>query len=1097
MIARLIEFSARNRFIVLLVVAGLATYGWVSIQEAPLDALPDLSDTQVIVYTTWPGRSPSLVEDQVTYPIVTALLSAPGVTIVRGFSDFGYSYVYVLFEDGTDIYWARSRVLEYLSQIRSRLPEDVSPALGPDATGVGWVYQYALVDGWYCPEHPNGWYESAGGQVYAAPGDAPDAAREDLVHRRVRDRAGTCPLCGTDLVEPRQDLATLRSLQDWNLRYAIASVEGVAEVATVGGHIRQYQVTVDPNRLLAFDVPLEQVVDGIRRGNQDVGGRVVEMTEAEYMVRGLGYIRNLADLEEIAVGADEAGTPIRIRDVGEVTLGPEMRRGVAELDGEGQVVGAIVVMRHKENALEVIRRVEDRLEEVKATLPPGVDVRTVYDRAELIERAIDTTEEALVQELAIVSLLILFVLLHARSALVPILTLPIATLIAFIPMAWMGFTVNVMSLGGIVIAIGDMVDASIVLVENAHKRLEDWEREGRPGPRLDVIIRSSQEVGPPIFASLLVMAIAFMPVFTLQAQEGRLFKPLAFTKNFAIAISAVLAVTLTPAIMTFLVRGKLRPESKHPIVRGLIALYTPIARLAIRRRVLTVALALLAILATIPAFRRLGSEFMPPLEEGTILYMPTTLPGVSVAEATDILQTQDRILRGFPEVESVFGKTGRAETSTDPAPFSMIETTVVLKPKDQWRPGVTYESLVAEMDEALRFPGMTNAWTMPVRARIDMLTTGVRTPVGIKVLGPDLETIQEIGTHLEAILGDVPGTRSVYAERVQGGYYIDFRVRREDAARYGMTIEAVETIVETAIGGMDVTTTIEGRERYPVNVRYPRALREDLDRLGRVLVATPRGIQVPISLLADLDLRTGPAMIRDEDGMLAGYVFVDVVGRDIGGYVADAKRAVAEKLPPYPGYRLAWSGQYEFMERVAKRLRLFIPLTLGLIFLLYYLTFRSLTETLMVMLSVPFALIGGIWSLWFLGYNLSIAVWVGLIALAGVAAETCSIILVYLDDAWKRRLESGRLNSMSDLLDAVLEGSAQRVRPMLMTVGANVFGLMPVMWATGTGADTMKRIAAPMIGGLVSATVLTLILLPALYTIWKGFELRRRLRKGS
>jgi Cu(I)/Ag(I) efflux system membrane protein CusA/SilA len=768
-----------------------------------------------------------------------------------------------------------------------------------------------------------------------------------------------------------------------------------------------------------------------------------------------------------------------------------MRRGLADLDGKGDVVGAIVVMRYQENALDVVRRVEAKLEELKGTLPPGIDFVTVYNRADLIERSIATAREALVEELLIVSFLIVFFLLHVRSALVAIIALPIAILIAFIPMALMRLTTNVMSLGGIVIAIGDMVDASIVLVENAHKRLAEWERQGRPGERLEVIIQSAKEVGPAIFASLLVMAIAFMPVFTLEAQEGRLFKPLAFTKNFAIAIAAVLAVTLTPALMVIFIRGRIRPEEKHPVVRLLTAVYTPLVSRAVRWRKTTVVLAALVLLATVPAFLGLGSEFMPPLEEGSILYMPTTLPGVSVTEAQKILQVMDRILSSFQEVQSVFGKAGRAETSTDPAPFSMLETTVILKPKSGWRPGMTFDKLVTEMDAAMRFPGITNAWTMPVKGRTDMLTTGIRTPIGVKIFGPDLQKIEEIGIHLEAILKDIPGTRSVYAERVQGGYYLDFKVRREDAARYGMTIEAVEQIIETAIGGMNVTTTIEGRERYPVNIRYPRELREDLDKLRRVLVSTPHGVQVPISLLADVEIKTGPAMIRDEDAMLTGYVYVDVVGRDIGSYVTEAKQAVAEELPPYPGYRLAWSGQYEFMERVRERLKLFVPLTLAIIFLLYFFTFRSVTETLMIMLSVPFALVGGVWSIYLLGYNMSIAVWVGLIALAGVAAETASIMIVYLDDAYRRRMEAGRMTGMADLYSAIMEGAPPRLRPLLMTAGANIFGLMPVMWATGTGADTMKRIAAPMIGGLVSTLLLTLVILPAIYTIWKGFEVRR------
>mgnify|MGYP002623585661 FL=1 len=942
MVAKLIEFCARNRLIVFLCVGGLSLWGYLSMSWAPLDATPDLSDTQVIVYTTWPGRSPNLVEDQITYPIVTVLLSAPNVTVVRGISDFGYSYVYVLFEDGTDIYWARSRVLEYLSQIRGQLPDGVNPALGPDATGVGWVYEYALVNGYYCPNHPKGWYElpedmepaEGGRRAFASPDEAPEDLRSHLVHHRIQKEPDICPLGGKPLVKGQYDLAQLRTLQDWYLRYDLAAVEGVAEIATVGGFVRQYQITVDPNRLLALNIPLRKVADAVRKGNNDVGGRVVEMTGTEYMVRGLGYIQDPDDVEEIVVGTDESGTPIYVRDLGYVTLGPDMRRGLAELNGEGETVGAIVVMRYGENALNVIRAVKAKIEELRDTLPPGVDFVTVYNRAGLIEQAVATATEALTEELIIVSLLIIFFLLHVRSALVAIIMLPIAILIAFIPLAWMRLTINVMSLGGIVIAIGDMVDGAIVLIENAHKRLEEWEHKGRPGDRTGVIIKSAQEVGPAIFSSLLVIAIAFMPIFTLEAQEGRLFKPLAFTKNFSIAIAGLLAVTLVPALMTIFIRGRIRPEQKHPVIRFLTWLYKPFTSSVIRFRKTAVVLTCLAALATIPAYMRLGSEFMPPLEEGTILYMPTTLPGISITQAQELLQTMDKILRGFPEVESVFGKVGRAETSTDPAPFSMIETTIALKPKSEWRPGVTFDSLVEEMDAAMDFPGVTNAWTMPVKGRIDMLTTGIRTPVGIKIAGADLNTIQEIGTHLEGILQAVPGTRSVYAERVMGGYYLDFKVRRYDAARYGMTIEDVEHVIETAIGGMRVTTTIEGRERYPVNIRYPRELREDLEKLRRVLVATPSGVQVPISLLADINLRMGPAMVRDEDAKLTGYVFVDVADRDIGSYVNDAKRAVAEQLPSYPGYTLHWSGQYEFMERVAERLQLFVPLTLAIIFML-------------------------------------------------------------------------------------------------------------------------------------------------------------------
>jgi copper/silver efflux system protein len=1038
MVARIIDFSARNRFIVFLLIFGLGMAGWWAMRNTPIDAIPDISDTQVIIYTTWMGRSPDLVEDQITYPIVTTLLSAPRVTVVRGFSDFGFSYVYVLFKDGTDIYWARSRVLEYMNQLAGRLPEGVTPQLGPDATAVGWIFQYALVD------------ESG-----------------------------------------QHDLAALRSFQDWSLRYWLHSVDGVAEVASVGGFVRQYQITLDPTKILAYNLMLPEVIEKIRMSNNDVGGRVVEFTGAEDMIRGRGYIKSRADIERIAVGVNARGTPILLRDVATVRLGPDMRRGPVELDGQGEVVGGGVVMRFGENAPQVIERLKTKLKELKPAMPAGVKVVTTYDRSDLIRQSIATAKENLVEELLVVSVLIVGFLLHLRSALIPILTLPLAVLISFIPMYFMGIGMNIMSIGGIIVAIGDMVDAAIIMVDNAHRRLEEWERAGRRGDRLDILIASAKEVGPAIFASLLVIAIAFMPVFTLEAQEGRLFKPLAFTKNLAIAMSAVLAITLIPAVLPLLVRGRIIAEQRHPVSWLLQRLYAPILRLALRLRWMVVLLALGCALTVPLAFQRLGSEFMPPLYEGTILYMPTTLPGLSVTAAAQLLQKMDRILTTFPEVERVFGKAGRAETSTDPAPFSMMEVVVQLKPSAQWRPGLTYEGLVAEMDQALQLPGVTNAWTMPIRARIDMLTTGVRTPVGIKIFGPDLKQIEEIGKHIEMAAQAVPGTRSVYAERVSGGYFLDFDIRRDEIARYGLTVMDVGQIIESAIGGESIATTIEGRERYPINVRYPRELRDNADKLQRVLVATPTGTQVPLAQLATLRVLSGPAMIRDENGLLSGYVYVDMAGRDIGGYVEDLKRAVRDQVTLPPGYTLAWSGQYEFMRRVQERLKIFVPLTIASIFVLFYFTFRSVAETLMVMLGVPFALV-------WLDYNMSIAVWVGLIVLAGIAAETSAVMLAYLDEACAQRQAAGQIHTFQDVLDTVQAGAVQRIRPMAMAGLANILGLIPVMWATGTGADIMKRLAAPMVGGVLSAMLLTLLVIPALYLIWHWHaDVKRHLGAGQ
>ncbi|HBR15901.1 MAG TPA: CusA/CzcA family heavy metal efflux RND transporter [Candidatus Omnitrophica bacterium] len=1050
-IEHIIEFSAKNKFIVFLLV-GMATGGGLyAMRQVPLDAIPDLSDTQVIIYSRW-DRSPDIIEDQVTYPIVSSMLGAPRVKAVRGFSDFGFSYVYIIFEDGTDIYWARSRTLEYLSKITARLPEGVQVELGPDATGVGWVFQYALID-----------------------------------------ETG------------QQSLADLRSFQDWYLRYYLQAVPGVAEVATVGGFVRQYQITVNPNTLLAYNIPLMRVIENIRKSNNDIGGRLIELGGAEYMVRGRGYIKSIKDIEDIVVGSPMNGTPVTIKQIANVTLGPDIRRGIAELDGKGEVVGGIVVMRHKENALNVINKVKAKLKEIEPGLPKGVKIVTTYDRSDLIKASINTVKENLIQELLIVSFMLIFFLLHFRSALVPIIGLPIAIIISFIPMSWMGLTSNIMSLGGIVVAIGDMVDASIVFVENVHKRLDEWAKGLRQGTRDDIVIGAMKEVGPPIFASLVVMAVAFMPVFTLEAQEGRLFKPLAFTKNYSIFFAALLAITLTPAlvmvfvrgkeyhfknkwlsgIVNFFIGGKIISEDRHPVSRALIRFYRPIAHWAVEHRNGVVIAALISLLATVPAFMMMGSEFMPPLNEGSILYMPTTLPGLSVTEAGKLLQVQDKILKSFPEVERVFGKAGRATSSTDPAPFSMMETTVVLKDKKDWRKGLTWEKLIEEMNTKMKIPGTTNAWTMPIKARIDMLTTGVRTPVGIKIFGSNLEEIEKIGTDIERILTSVPGTRSVYAERVAGGYFVDFDLKRDQLARYGLTVADAEDIIMSAIGGENISTTVEGRERYSINLRYGREFRDDVEQLKRVLVPTMDGQQIPMAQIADIHLRLGPSMIRDENGLLSGYVYVDMAGRDVGRYVAEAKKVVKDNIKLPTGYALTWSGQYEYMQRVKARLMIFVPLTIFIIFILYYFTFQSITETLIVMLSVPFALIGGIWFLFLLGYNMSIAVWVGLIALAGVAAETGSIMIVYLDEAYARRKLQGKMNSLADLYDAVMEGAVQRLRPKLMTVGANIFGLMPVMMSTGTGADVMKRIAAPLIGGLTSSTILTLVVLPAIYTIWK------------
>jgi copper/silver efflux system protein len=1036
MIDRVIDWSARNSFLVLLAVLFLMGWGGWALIHTPLDAIPDLSDVQVIVYTEWEGRSPDLVEDQITYPIITSMLGAPRIKSVRGQSFLGLSFVYIIFEDGTDIYWARSRVVEYMQGVTGKLPEGISPRLGPDATGVGWAFQYALVD------------ESG-----------------------------------------QHDLAELRSFQDWHLRYWIQSVPGVAEVASIGGFVKQYQVQVDPNKLVGYHISLKQLIEAIRQSNNDVGGRVLEVNEREYMVRGRGYIQSLEDIRQIAVTTDPQGTPITVRDLALVTLGPDMRRGVAELDGRGETVGGIVIMRYGENALAVIDRVKAKLIEFTPSLPKGMHIIPVYDRSQLIHAAIATLKEKLLEVTIVVSLVSLLFLFHLRSALVAILTLPVAILLSFLAMYYLGITSNIMSLAGIAIAIGAMVDAVIVMIENAHKRLEQWERAGRSGSRAAVIIRATQEVGKPLFFSLLIISISFLPVFTLEAQEGRLFKPLAFTKTAAMLFAALVSITLAPLLMVWLLKGKIRSEESNPINRLLIRLYRPLVAGALRIRWLVVILAVLAIGTTVPLYLKLGAEFMPPLNEGTILYMPTALPGISVTEATKLLQRQDQLLKQFPEVEHVFGKIGRAQTPTDPAHFSMAETVVTLKPEAQWRPGITWDTLIAEMDTRVKFPGMPNIWWMPIQTRTEMLATGIRSNLGIKILGPDLSEIERLGVKIEHLLQGLPGTRSAYAERVTGGYYLDFRINREAVARYGLRVEDVEEVIESAIGGKNISQTVEGRERYPINVRYLRALRDDPESLRRVLVETPRGAKIPMAQLAQISLTTGPPSIRDEQGSLAGIVFVDVAGRDLAGYVAEAQRVIRGQVPLKPGYRLEWGGQFQYLERAKARLQIVVPLTVFLIFVLLYLNFRSVSRSLIVLLSVPFGVVGAIVYLSLLHYHLSVAVWVGIIALAGVAAETGVIMIIFLDEAYDRWEREGRLRSLADLRDAIIEGAVQRVRPKMMTASVILFGLLPIMWSHGAGADVMKRIAAPMIGGMVTSTVLTLLVIPAIYALWRERQL--------
>jgi copper/silver efflux system protein len=1041
MIERIIEASARNKFLVLIFTIFAVAGGIYGLMHTPLDAIPDLSDVQVIVYTDWEGRSPDLVEDQITYPISTVFIAAPKVRFVRGESMFGKSFVYVIFQDGTDIYWARSRVIEYLNSVRGSLPEGVNPVIGPDATGVGWIYEYALVD---------------------------DSGKHNL--------------------------AELRSIQDWNLRYALASVKGVAEVAPVGGFIKQYQVDLDPNALVAYNIPLSEVVNAIKMSNADVGGRTFEVASTEYFIRGRGYIKKIEDIENIVLKVDN-GTPIYLKNIATVHLGGDIRRGVAELDGKGETVGGIVVMRYGENALNVIDGIKKKIEEIKPSLPEGVRIVPTYDRSDLIKRAIATLREKLIEESIVVALVCIVFLWHVRSALVAIITLPIAIILSFIPMWWMNVTSNIMSLGGIAIAIGAMVDSAIIMIENAHKSLENFRGEYKREPnnieRAEVIIAAAKSVGRSLFFALLVITVSFIPVFTLTAQEGRLFKPLAFTKTFSMFFASFLGVTLVPVLMLLLIRGKITPEIKNPVNRFLIAAYQPFVNFVLRYRAFTLIAALFILLLTIFPFSRLGSEFMPPLNEGTLLYMPTAVPGMSITEATKILQIQDRQLKKIPEAVTVFGKAGQAETPTDPAPLSMFETVITLKPPNEWRKGMTWDKLLAEVNANITTPGMANIFWMPIQTRTEMLTTGFRSVLGIKVFGPDLSGIQKIGVQIEKELANFPNTRSAFAERTVGGYFLDFTVNREAAARYGLKVGDVNDIIETAIGGKNITTTVEGRERYPINTRYARDFRQDIDALRRVLFPTPTGAQVPISLLADIRYKTGPPSVRSENGKLVGFVYLDITTSDIDGYVRKASQLLAQRIQYPPGYYIEWAGQFQYLQAAKERLKIVIPLTLLIIFVLIYINTRSVVRTGIVLLAVPFSLVGAFWLLWLLGYNMSVAVWVGLIALAGLDAETGVVMLLYLDHAWEKFKGEGRMNSMRDLHDAVIEGAVGRVRPKIMTVCAILFGLLPIMWspAMQAGADVMKRIATPMIGGVVTSAILELLIYPVIYVIWRKREL--------
>ena len=1034
MLEKIIEASVNNRFLIIIFTVLIALGGLYTMLNTPVDAIPDLSDVQVILLTEYPGQAPQVVEDQVTYPLTTAMLAVPYAKVVRGYSFFGLSFVYIIFEDGTDLYWARSRVLEYLNYVANRLPRGVTPTLGPDATGVGWVYEYVL----------------DGGDKY--------------------------------------DLQQLRSIQDWYLRYELTSVPGVSEVASIGGFVKQYQVEVDPNKLLAYNVPISKVRMALQRSNKDVGGRLVEMGETEFMVRGLGYIKSIEDVENVPVGVDENGTPILIRNIANVHLGPELRRGLADWNGEGETVGGVIVMRYGENALKTIHLVKQKLEELKKGLPEGVTIKSAYDRSGLIERAIDNLKGKLLEESLIVALVTIIFLLHFRSAFVAIFTLPMGILIAFLVMYYQGLNANIMSLGGIAIAIGAMVDAAIVMIENAHKHIE---RDQGKKDHWQIIIDASKEVGPALFYSLLIITLSFLPVFTLQAQEGRLFKPLAFTKTYAMAASALLAITIVPVLMGYFIRGKIMPEEKNPVNRFLIKIYHPVINFILRFKWSTLIVALVILLVTFFPFSRIGSEFMPPLNEGDLLYMPTTDPGISITKAKELLQQTDKIIKSFPEVQHVFGKIGRAESATDPAPLSMIETTITLKPEEEWRPDMTMEKLIDELDKAIQFPGLTNAWTMPIKTRIDMLSTGIKTPVGIKLMGPDLQVLSELGQRVAAVVRQAKGTLSVFPDKTVGGNYLDFKIKRQEAARYGLTVGDVQDVIMSAIGGMNVTQTVEGLERYPVNVRYSRELRDNLTSLQRVLIPTPTGAQIPLSYVADIDIRKGPPVIKSENARRTAWLYVDIRDIDVGTYVKNAKKLVDEQVDFPEGYSIVWSGQYEYMQRAQQRLRVVVPITLLIIFLLLFFNFKNVQESLIVMFSLPFALVGGIWFLYILNYNLSVAVGVGFIALAGVSAEIGVIMLTYLDRSYKERSMHGEMRNLNDLKEAIFKGTALRIRPIFMTVSAIVAGLLPIMWGHGTGSQVMKRIAAPMVGGMVSSTILTLVVIPAIYYLWKNREVKR------
>lgn len=1046
MIASIIRWSIQNRLLVLILSALLTGWGGYSMLTTPLDAIPDLSDVQVIIKTSYPGQAPQVVESQVTYPLSTAMLAVPGAVTVRGYSMFGDSFVYVIFEDGTDLYWARSRVLEYLSQISPSLPEAARPALGPDATGVGWVYEYALVD-----------------------------------------RTG------------QHDLAQLRSLQDWFLKFELQTVEGVSEVATIGGMVKQYQVVLDPTRARAYGLSIAEVKQAIQRANQEVGGSVIELAEAEYMVRSRGYLQGIEDLELVPLGVSDNGTPILLSDVAEIRLGPQIRRGIAELNGEGEVVGGVIIMRFGGNALATIAAVKEKLTMLEASLPAGVEIVETYDRSELIKSAVTNLEHKLVEEFIVVAIVTAIFLFHLRSSLVIIISLPIGILAAFAIMRTQGINANIMSLGGIAIAIGAMVDAAIVMVENVHKHME--KTKITDSNRWEVIQKASVEVGPPLFFSLLIITFSFLPVFALEAQEGRMFAPLAYTKTYAMAASAGLAITLVPVLMGYFIRGHIVPEHKNPINRGLIAAYRPFVNLVMRHPVKILVASLVIAVSGAWPLTQLGSEFMPELDEGTLLYMPSTFPGVSAGEAAEILQQTNKLIRTVPEVATVFGKIGRADTATDPAPLSMIETTIQLKPESEWRPGMTTDKLIEQLDAVVQLPGVTNAWVMPIKNRIDMLATGIKTPVGIKIAGPDLNVTQEIGQRIEQVIEPIPGTVSVFSERTAGGRYIDIDIDRKAAARFGLNVADVQEVVAAAIGGMNVTETVEGLERYPVNLRYPREVRDSVADIRQLPIVTPTGAHVPLGAVAKVAVIDGPPMLKSENARLNGWTYIDIKGRDLGSYVAEAQQAVAEKVELPPGYSLTWSGQFEYMERAMERMQLVVPVTLMIIFLLLYLAFQRVGEAILIMATLPFALIGGLWLLYLLDYNLSVAVGVGFIALAGVAAETGVVMLVYLDQALKDRREAaateGRPVTVQELSDAVIEGALLRVRPKIMTVTAIIAGLLPIMWGTGTGSEIMRRIAAPMVGGMVSATLLTLVVIPAAFLVWKRRVVIRELNTAG